>query len=223
MAKRKRVRRIAMVPAPGATYELDEDEKDFTALGLIGFNGGNPANAEVVDPRPSQRVPEGGGWVLITRELPPLEGGMDTHVRVGRCFYAQHLANADAIGFLPDGRYKVRLETPWGTLHLWPYEYTTIDPAALLAMWQSGEMVFHATDMEPARLNAVVFYARSRGIGLADAMVMALGTLAGPVGWFEPHPDLAEACEVMARRVNQWPWDPSKRLAAQRRKQERVS
>ena len=57
-------------------------------------------------------------------------------------------------------------------------------------------------NIEAARLNEVTFYCRSRGIGLAEAAVMALGSLEEPVGWFEPHPDLAPAMEAMAKRVN---------------------
>lgn len=35
---------------------------------------------------------------------------------------------------------------------------------------------------------------------------MALGSLSGPVGWFEPREDLAEECEAMERAVHE-PWE----------------
>jgi hypothetical protein len=43
---------------------------------------------------------------------------------------------------------------------------------------------------------------------------MALGSLTGPVGWFEPAEELAEACESMARRVHE-PWAPRRRESAE--------
>jgi hypothetical protein len=40
---------------------------------------------------------------------------------------------------------------------------------------------------------------------LADAMVMALGTIKGPVGWFEPSTrELRRECEAMEARVHRW-------------------
>lgn len=69
-------------------------------------------------------------------------------------------------------------------------------------MWSDGELIFHPSRIDDVRFSEIAFYARSRGIGLADAAVMALGTLTGPVGWFEPRPDLAEECEAMERSVH---------------------
>lgn len=192
-------------------YELSDRAKSILTRSPFGWM--DPANREVFDPAPSSRVPETGAWALITRQLPAIERGIDQHVRVGRVFYVERAdrAGTDAAGFSRDGRYKVRCRSPWGEVHLWPYEYATIDVPELLAMWAEGELRFHPTDIEPARLSEVTFYARSRGIGIADAMVMALGTLAGPVGWFEPaSAELAEECEALERRVHatrfeRWP------------------
>ena len=177
----------------------------------------NPADAEVFEPR--QIVPKVGAWAMISRQLPPLEGGIDQHLRVGRIFYVEHISNADDEGFIPDGRYKVKCDTPWGTVHLWPYEYSVMTPDSIISLWQQG-LVFHPTRVEDARFSNITFYARRRGISLADAAVMALGSFTGSIGWFEPPPEVAPDLEAMERRINQWPWDDTKRKAAQKRKAE---
>lgn len=198
-------------------YALDGDELEVKISSVCAL-GGHPANADVYAPKSHQRVPKTGAWAMITRQLPPMEFGLDEHVLVGRVFYVQHHGNADDEGFTTDGTYKVTCVTPWHELTLWPYEYTVVPPARLINYWQQGALLFHATNVEPGRLNEVVFYARSRGIDVADAIVMALGTLEGPVGWFEPHESLADDLEAMAVHINQWPWDDTKRKAAQARK-----
>lgn len=205
MASVRRKSRPHEERAADTGYELSDRAKQLLAKSPFGWC--DPANREVYDPRPQSRVPESGAWALITRQLPPIEGRIDQHVRVGRVFYVEQLHGAsgatDAAGFQPDGKYKVRCRSPWGEVHLLPYEYSMIDAAAILAMWADAELRFHPLDVEPARLSEVTFYARSRGIGPADAMVMALGTLAGPVGWFEPtSAELAEECEAMEHRAH---------------------
>lgn len=201
MASARRKPRPHEERAADAGYELSDRAKQL--LDKSPFGWCDPANREIYNPLPQSRVPESGAWALITRQLPPIEGRIDEHVRVGRIFYVERLDATDLTGFKPDGTYKVRLRSPWGEVHLYPYEYSTIEVATVLSMWTEDELVFHPSNMEPARLSEVTFYARSRGIGLADAMVMALGTLVGPVGWFEPaSAELAEECEAMERRVH---------------------
>ena len=185
--------------APALSFELDRDDWWATTL------RGDPANLDVYDPGQRQRVPPGGAWAMIVRRLPPLGGGVDRHLRVGRLFFLEHLSEADDAGFLPDGRYKVMCRSPWGDVHLYPYEYSVFEPAAVVDLWTAGEVVFHPLRIDGARLSEISFYARSRGIGLADAAVVALGALTGPIGWFEPRPDLAEPCEEMERSVHR-PW-----------------
>ena len=175
------------------SYEMTDDEKDFYG------SFGDPANRDMVDPPASKLLPETGAWVLIVRPLPAIEGDIDEHVKVGRIFYAQRFSGADAKGFAKNGTYKVLLPTPWGEVGVYPHEYTVVGADLVLQMWQAGELVFHPTDVEPVRLNEIVFYCQSRCISLADAMVMALGTFNAPVGWFEPSEELAEAVEDMSR------------------------
>lgn len=182
-------------------HELSEEAKNSVA-----FLCGDPANLEVYDPGQKQLIPEAGAWGLITRKLPALEGRVDENIRVGRIFYLKRQPNADAKGFIKGGVYKALLCSPWGELHLMPYEYSTIEPLALTEMWAAGELIFHPLRIDDARFQEIAFYARSRGIGLADAAVMALGTMTGNVGWFEPRPDLAEQCENLERSVNSFPW-----------------
>lgn len=196
-----------------ASYERQGNDKDALidrAL-MVGFGGNDfdPANADVYNPRDHQRVPKAGAWAIITRQLPPIENRINEQVRVARIFYVEHVGNADDFGFAPNGSYKVKCRSPWGDVCLWPYEYSVMDPAKIVALWQSGDIVFHPTSTTEAAFNAIVFYARSRGIALADAMVMAVGTLVGPVGWFEPATaELAEDAEALERHVHRWPAFP---------------
>jgi hypothetical protein len=119
----------------GAGYELAEVEVDRIATMLRG----DPANMEVYAPREQQRVPAGGSWAMITRKLPAIEGRADEHIRVGRIFYVEHLTHADGAGFLPDGKYKVMLHSPWGDVCLWPYEYSVFPVADVVSLWAAGE------------------------------------------------------------------------------------
>jgi hypothetical protein len=198
MARRK----ISHQRASEFGFELSETAKDSIA----GVFCGDPANMEVYDPREKSRIPDAGAWAMIVRQLPPIEGGLNENLRVGRLFYLEQIEGTDDAGFLRNGTYKALCRSPWGDLHLWPYEYSTFDTADVVSLWASGELVFHPLNIDSARLSEIAFYARSRGIGLADAAVMALGTLAGPVGWFEPRADLAEDCEAMERRVHSTVW-----------------
>lgn len=184
------------------TFEKTEQQKDSIAFALRG----DPANLEVYDPAPNKRIPESGAWGLITRKLPALEGGVDANIRVGRIFYLERVPNSDSEGFIKGGLYKALLRSPWGDLHVWPYEYSVIEPVVLTSMWSDGELIFHPLHIDSARFQEIAFYARSRGVGLADAAVMALGTLTGNVGWFEPREDLAVECEEMEQRVHSFAW-----------------
>ncbi len=213
-ARSHRQRAIALAVAAADlhhTFRLTEGEvEDHDAVDM--FWHADPANSEVYAPRESSLVAETGAWAMIRRALPALEGRVDQHFRIGRVFWVQQIAETDAEGFRPDGMYKVKCPSPWGEVCFWPYEYSVISTESLMAAWQDGELIFHALNMEAARLDDVVFYARSRGISLEVAAVMALGAvsedddedteMAGPVGWFEPREDLAPEMEALAARVN---------------------
>jgi hypothetical protein len=195
---------------PGGPFKLDDYEIQTHREIFRGWHM-DRGNILVYDPEPKQIIPKSGAWIMITRQLPPIEGGLDKKVRVGRIFYAWHHEDADEKGFRPTGLYMVRMVAPAEggesarELSLYPYEYSALPIESILTMWTAGEIKFHPRNIDLAQLNAVVFYARSRGIALADAMVMALGTLNGDVGWFEPSTDeLALDLEEMEQRVNRW-------------------
>lgn len=174
------------------SYRLRGDALDVKIYQSTAFPGTNPCNSDVYAPAEKQLVPQDGAWAMITRELPPMELTLDEHVTIGRVFYLEHCSNADREGFLPDGSYKVLTHSPWGDVWLWPYEYTVIRPEVIIDLWTHGGLVFHPINVQSSTLNAIVFYARSRGISLHDATVMALGTMKGPVGWFDPTDDVRE-------------------------------
>lgn len=173
------------------------------------WRGADPANFLVVDPGPKGLIPKEGAWIMITRQLPPMEYGMAEKVRVGCVFWAVHGYGTDEQGFDPSGKYKVKLTTEWGDVYLWPYEYSRMDPEHIVRCWADEELIFHPMRMDAATLNSQTFYARSRGIPLAAATVMSLGTLSANVGWFEIRPDLREMAEGLEERIHRW--QPSRR------------
>lgn len=183
------------------SYELTEEAKEARDQSFM--LGVDPANRMVYDPGKS-KIPQDGAWVMITRQLPPMEHRLNKKVRVGRIFWVGQHEESDDFGFLFNGTYKVFCQTEWGSLWLWPYEYSPIEVESILIMWQADEIVFHPVNMELGRLNDIIYYARAKGISLQDATVMALGTIKGPVGWFEPKPELATRCESMEARVHRW-------------------
>jgi hypothetical protein len=167
------------------SYELSEEEKDEKDEVNAQFGASNAWNRAMYDPAENQRVPKTGAWAIIMQALPAIEGGVDREVRPGRVFFLEQSDGADAQGFLSNGSYKVVLHSPWGDVWLWPHEYRVLPTATILALWATRDLTFHPTRIDSARMNEITFYARSRGIALADAAVMALGTIEGPIGWFE--------------------------------------
>ncbi len=199
--KRKHIRkRLPLWETRGPdTYELSDEAKDAEA-DVDARHQGNPANRFMYDPQSQHRIPEVGAWVMIVQSLPPIERGIDKHILVGRMFYAMRSSNnTDKEGFDANGTYRARLQTEWGDVWIWPYEYAKIETDALLAMWQSGELEFHPVDISLAELNEQVFYARSRGMGLAQAAAMALGSIEANIGWFAPREDLVPALTALSQ------------------------
>lgn len=179
------------------TYELTDYIKDQQA-DIDAKWGCHPDNRFTYDPQPQHRIPEVGAWVMILRSLPPMERRIDQHICVGRMFYAMRSGSdtdMDKEGFASDGTYRALLQTEWGDVWVWPHEYAKIETDAILAMWQSGEMEFHPTNVSVTELNEQVFYARSRGMGLAQSAAMALGSVEANIGWFEPREDLVPELE----------------------------
>lgn len=153
---------------------------------------GDLLSGDIYDPRENQMIPKSGAWAIIIRPLPPLERGLDEQVTMGRVFWCEQMPNADEQGFLPDGRYKVQCRSPFGDLCLWPYEYRVLSASYLTMAWQEGGFTFHPSAKSEDQFSEQLFYCMSRGISRADATVMCLGTMSGPVGWFEPSDEVAD-------------------------------
>ncbi len=168
------------------TFELSESDKD--AQRFHPFSVHPHLEAEVIDPPESKRIPKGGAWVMVLR--PPTLA--ECRFERGQFFFARHGEDTDPVGFDPWGRYKLRVYTPWGEACLWPYEYSVYSIGSVFDMYTAGEILFNVFNETPVtKLNSTLFYIRSRGIPLSEAMVMALGTFEEPVGWFEPTPEIA--------------------------------
>lgn len=184
---------------------------------FLGVNF-DPANAWVTHPPEDRIVPKQGAWCIIQRQLPPMERGIDKLVTVGRVFWMEHVSsNCDEEGFQPDGTYSVLAKTPFGEPRLFPYEYKRVSIEFLMEMTQAGGYSFTPMALGETFVNDVVFYAMARGIPRPQAMEMALGSLSGPVGWFDSHPDLLgyiDAISRMGRPITQVNRD--RRAAARR-------
>jgi hypothetical protein len=160
--------------------------------------GAHMANGELYDPPMEKRIPKEGAWVMITR--PPR---LDRKFRfeMGQVFYATRWEGSDDEGFVKGGYYKILATTPWGQCGLLPYEYFVPKVEFVIECYQKGELLFHAMTETP-RLTDALFYCRSRGIGVLEAMPMVLGSFQAPVGWFEMTPELVKE----ARETFGDPW-----------------
>ena len=174
------------------TYERSNEDKKRRRQADATFRS-NPLESDTYDPPQDRRLPSDGAWVMILR--PPMALARRFRFQRGQIFFATHEDGADEFGFLASGDYKVRITTPWGQCCLWPYEYSVMDPALIMSLKGEGELEF-IPFTKNAVLNDQVFYLRSRGIPLNDAMVMALGTLKSAVGWFRPSRKTARQLKV---------------------------
>lgn len=182
-------------PAPAKRWNRLTEEEIDSRVEL----GPSPSlNRQSYDPDERQVLPKDGAWIMVIRPLPPLVGGLDEHIRPGRFFFAERDPGGDEDGFCADGTYKAVVQSEWGEVKLFPYEYARMETDFILQCWQAEEIRFHPLHIEAARLNEVTFYAMSRGVPLASAVVMALGTLNTNIGWFEPAEAIAAEAEVMA-------------------------
>jgi hypothetical protein len=188
MGARGRSRSRQLVPG-----ELSDDEKDAQ----IAASMGNPLNMSIYDPHETERVSEVGGWAMIRRPLPAIERDLDKYVTIGCVFWVTQMEGTED-GFDKYGRYKVRCASPFGEVCLWPYEYVILDAQFLMHACQEGALHFHPAAISAEQFTEQMFYCMKCGIGREEAMMMSLGTLTGPVGWFEPHAEVAEFVNLFA-------------------------
>jgi hypothetical protein len=193
------------------TYEMTDEEKDkqemFVGASLAPNEDmadrlraveGMMLNREVYNPSASKRFKRPGTWVMLLRVPPvglPIRDKSIHATKVmsrGLMFWARHDEGTDEFGFNAKGLYKVVTTTPWGEVHLWPYEYSVMDPVAITKMYQAGELIFHPMTKRPTFTDEL-FYVMSRGVPVEEAMPMVLGGMVGPIGWFEPSPELKKA------------------------------
>jgi len=188
----RRARRARPLVRGGSiSYRPIADEEADVEDAMSRAHHADPRNVWRYAPPPEAMVPKGGAWCIIRDDLPPMEREIDKHVTVGRVFWCEHVSdNCDDEGFEPDGSYGVLARTPFGEPKLMPWEYRTITVPLLMECTQQHGFVFNPMKASAHQMNDTLFYCMSRGIPRVEAMVMALGTMSGPVGWFDPHPDL---------------------------------
>lgn len=180
-------------------YERSPEEKER----MTWF--GHPHDRYTVDPPPERRFAKTGAYITMIRRLPV--GGFDK-VLPGMMFFARHVEGTDEFGFDAEGYYKVIAETPWGDVHVWPYEYVVFPPSTIYELFSDAELIFHPAKIDPKTMSEQVFYVQSRGIPLSVALPMCLGTMEGRnIGWFEPTPDLQqEVIAMLASTISAGPW-----------------
>jgi hypothetical protein len=187
----RRRRAQPIITGGSVSYRAIADQEAKVEDAIVHAFHCDPRNVWRYQPPPEAMVPKGGAWCIIRSALPPMEREIDSHVTVGRVFWCEHVSdNCDDEGFEPDGSYAVLARTPFGEPRLLPHEYRTISVPLIMEITQQNGFTFHPSKSSAHEVNDTLFYCMSRGIPRGDAMVMALGTLSGPVGWFDPHPGL---------------------------------
>jgi len=182
------------------TFEMSEEDKNIEKNLIIqtmhmGKQPFHPGNFEMFDPDAGKTIPKKGAYVMILRPL-PIAPPFDK-ITPGMVFWAKHPQGTDSRGFDAKGYYKVELFTPWGTPHVWPYEYSPIQGSRLVALYDAGELLFHPQHIELASLEMRLYYLMSRGISKEQALLLMLGKLNKNIGWWEPRQDLKD-------RIAQW-------------------
>ena len=179
------------------SYRLEDD--DLYTASLADRRGDDGRGIWRWTPPENRIVAKTGSWGVMTTEALPVVSPFSEEITIGRVFFLQHQPGADNKGFNPDGTYSVVCRSPWGDVVLWPWEYCVLKTETITELWSAGHLVFNAMQAAAeASVSDRMFYCMSRGIPRADAMVMALGDVTKPVGWFEADENTIETMRSFA-------------------------
>lgn len=154
-----------------------------------------------------RRLPDDGAWVIVVEE-PCTEIKQTFTIPTPSLWYAKPAlggARREVHGFgkgvFTPPVYKVTIQTPAGTLWLYPHEYVVCkDPVPLIT---DPECTIHSLGGQPPIDEETLFYLQSRGISREDAAMLLLDQLdMSTWGWVEFPEYARQAYEGVGRRMN---------------------
>lgn len=181
-----------------AGTELSETYLEWareTALDWCAGRGDDPAMYFPEDY--DKFVPEEGCWIRVV-EVPAVALDFDLPV------LSMWRAKPFQLGQLKVGKYtlpfrrsQAMIQTPGGTLHLWPHEYVLVDDITFF-LGMEPEVVMRTMGGDPVLSSKVEeeFYLASRGIAPRERALMLLNDVESQdFVYFELHPEVAAMFE----------------------------
>lgn len=158
---------------------IEGTDEQLLAARIPQFWGQPMMELECFFPPATKLIDEEGAWVTILH--PP---HMPMQTAFGESYWA--VPYRDSVDGWREHKFSITIHTPNGEARLWPYEYCCLEISTILDAWSEEHFIFHpfAIIDDPIIMTERVFYAQSRGIRKADAVVMALSDIKQAVGWF---------------------------------------
>ena len=182
-------------------------------------------------------IPEAGAWIML---LTSVRVGKQTDSKKTKPITLPHLSMWYAMPTVSTARvamhpmrkrrtedrewaylHQAVVNTPDGSVHIWPHEYNKIDITKFLDLCDDDGLFIHYLSDKAQVDEYALFYLRSRGISKAEAQRMLLGTMTDPnFCYFTVSPEIAgyfgEGCGMSyLNSVNH-----ERRAAAHKKKEE---
>lgn len=151
----------------------------------MAVHGRNQLEQLRYDPLDSQVISESGAYVTFVGSTQAVEGAHGT-LRPGETYFANWAPDTQE-GWTRYGQFLVTIQTERGPAWLFPDEYVVLAPLHLWYLVQDETLRFTPNQgIGQMEFGERVFYVRSRGIRLEDAVLMCLGDIKTDIGYFTP-------------------------------------
>jgi hypothetical protein len=125
-----------------------------------------------------KELPEDGAWIMMLVEV---RVGKRLNDETIETISLPHLSMWFAIpNKTTRGTFQAIVQTPHGSVHVWPHEYKKTDISVWLQFSEEDGLNTHFISASGAFDEAALFYLRSRGIPKGEAQRMLLATLKDP-------------------------------------------
>lgn len=151
----------------------------------LDVRSGNALELLRYSPLDSQVIDESGGYVTFVGSMQSVEGAHRT-LRPGETYFANWAPDTKE-GWTRYGQFLVTIQTERGPAWLFPDEYVVLAPDHLWYLVQDETLRFTPNQgIGRMEFGERVFYVRSRGVRLEDAILMCLGDIKADIGYFTP-------------------------------------